>query len=399
MRSTDNQQRHGFVRGVALIAFALGLARSARAQQPPREIVVRVYVVDSTRAPIGGAEVSLVRDVNTQLASVVTDGFGMSELRAPRDDGAYQIVVRRIGYQRNERFFARPMSDTVALQIVLSRVVQELAPVKVTENENRTARHYHLDADEIANETRPLFDATDVLTKIRPEMLGNSDCALQNVWVNGTRIVFPPPNEMALMRRGQPPPPAPPPKLVFQGDGSSGRALPSSPAQRVPEDPWSTLASIKPEHILEINYIDCFIYDPVHKKGSDNAVYIALKPGIAYEPGKGSFVVDTARTDEANALPPVRMAALPDSVLAYRRRLLGVYDESTGEPIKGVEVIDGRTGLRARTTVTGTVSLLYLDEGENHIRIHRDGYRDEEMDVTIGPSHKNPITVVLVRAP
>ena len=287
----------------------------------------------------------------------------------------------------------------MVVQIELLRAVQQLAPVNVTENEDRTRRHYHLDADEIASDTRPLFDATDVIAKIRPEMMGSSDCALQNVWVNGTRIVYPPTNEMALMRRGKPPAPAPPPTLVFQGDGSSGRALPSSPAQRVADDPWSTLASIRPEHILEINYIDCYIHDPVHKKGSEDAVYIVLKAGIAYDPAKGSFVVDTSRTDKANVLPPIRTASLSDSLLKYRRRLLGVYDEITGEPISGAEVIDLRTGLRSRSSVTGTVSLLYLDEGDNRIRIHRDGYRDEDMDVTIAPNKPNPITVVLVPVP
>ena len=318
---------------VAAIAVA-GLGALAGAQSP-RELLVRVRVVDTAHAPIAGAEVSIVRELKTQLASGVTDGLGTRDLRVPRGDGEYQIVVRRIGYQRNERFFARPVSDTVAVQIDLHRVVQELAPVKVTEQEDRTRRHYHLEADEIASSDRPLYDATDVLAKIRPEMMGNSDCALANVWVNGQRVIYPPPNEMALARRGRPPAPPPPPTLVFQGDGSSGRAMPASPAQRVAEDPWSALAGIKPEHILEINYIDCYVYDPVHKKGSDDAVYIALKSGIGYDPGRGSFVVDTARTEKANDLPPIRMAGIPDSVLAYRRRLLGVYNERTGDPVVG----------------------------------------------------------------
>jgi hypothetical protein len=382
---------------VGMIAVC-GLAALAQGQSPA-EIVVRVRVVDTTHAPIAGAEVSVVRDLNTQIASGVTDALGLRDLRVPRIMDAYQVVVRRIGYERTERFFARPVSDTVALQIDLRRVVQSLAPVNVTEQEDRTRRHYHLDADEIANSTRLLYDATDVLTKIRPEMLGSSDCALQNVWVNGKRVIYPPPNEMALARRGTPPPPAPPPTLVFQGDGSSGRALPASPAQRVEADPWSALASIKPEHILEINYIDCYINDPVHKKGSDQAVYIALKPGIGYDPAVGSFVVDTARTAKANELPPIRLAGIPDSVLAYRGRLLGVYNGRTGDPVVGAEVIDLASGLRAHTSKTGAVSLLYLPEGKSSIRIHRDGFRDEDMDVTIAPDMKNPITVVLTPNP
>lgn len=375
-----------------------GLGAFARAQAPG-EIVVRVRVVDTTHAPISGADVSVVRDLNTQVASGATDALGLRELKVPRIVDAYQVVVRRIGYERTERFFARPISDTVALQIDLRRVVQELAPVNVTEQEDRTRKHYHLDADEIASSTRVLFDGTDVLTKIRPEMLGDRDCALQNVWVNGKRVIYPPPNEMALARRGTPPAPAPPPTLVFQGDGSSGRAMPASPAQRVDADPWSALAAIRPEHILEINYIDCYIKDPVHQKGSEQAVYIALKPGIGYDPAVGSFVVDTGRTEKANQLPPIRLADIPDSVRAYRGRLLGVYNGRTGDPVVGAEVIDLASGLRAHTSKTGAVSLLYLPEGRNSIRIHRDGFRDEDMDVTIAPANTNPITVVLMPNP
>ncbi len=387
------------MRAVSVAAITVAGLGALAGAQSPREILVRVRVVDTARAPIAGAEVSIVRELKTQLASGLTDGLGTRDLRVPRSDGEYQIVVRRIGYQRTERFFARPVSDTVAVQIDLHRAVQELAPVKVTEQEDRTRRHYHLEADEIASSDRPLYDATDVLAKIRPEMMGNSDCALANVWVNGQRVIYPPPNEMALARRGHPPAPPPPPTLVFQGDGSSGRAMPASPAQRVAEDPWSALAAIKPEHILEINYIDCYIYDPVHKKGSDDAVYIALKPGIGYDPGRGSFVVDTARTEKANDLPPIRLAGIPDSVLAYRRRLLGVYNERTGDPVVGAEVVDLASGLRSRTSKTGTVSLIYLEEGKTSIRIHRDGFRDEDMDVTIGPGNTNPITVVLAPIP
>ena len=146
------------MRTVLMAAMAVcGLAAAARAQSP-HEILVRVRVVDTSRAPIAGAEVSVVRDLNTQLASGVTDALGLRDLRVPRSEGEYQIVVRRIGYQRSERFFARPLSDTVAVQIDLRRAAQELAPVKVTEQEDRTRRHYHLDADEIANSDRLLYD-------------------------------------------------------------------------------------------------------------------------------------------------------------------------------------------------------------------------------------------------
>jgi hypothetical protein len=175
--------------------------------------------------------------------------------------------------------------------------------------------------------------------------------------------------------------------------------MPASPAQRVESDPWSTLASIKPEHILEINYIDCYVRDPVHKKGSSDAVYVVLKPGIGYAPGIGTFVVDTGRTEKANELPPIQVAGAKDSIAAYRRRLLGVYNEKTGEPVVGAEVIDLASGLRAKTSVTGTVSLFYLPEGKSVVRIHRDGFVDEDVEVSIEMGKVDPITLVVAPVP
>jgi hypothetical protein len=383
---------------VSLAALTLGVGRAVRAQTP-RQIVLRVRVVDTAGMPIAGADVAVIRGLNTQLTSGLTDAVGMRVATLPRDDDPYQVVVRRIGYQRGERFFARPATDTVAMQLELHRVAQELAPVTVTESENRSRKHYHLEADEIANSTRVLIDATDLLTKVRPEMMGTKDCPLAHVWVNGAHVEYAPPNEMALARRGKTPDPAPPPKLAFEAGSSSGRPPPAAIQQRVADDPWSVLASIKPEHVLEINYIDCFIADPVHERGSENAVFVALKPGIAFEPGRGSFVVDTARTEKANVLPPLRDAARKDSLPAYRHRLLGVYDGRTGEPVVGADIIDLATGASARSSKTGTVSLFYLAEGASHIRIHRDGYRDEDMDVVIGPAMTTPITTVLYPIP
>lgn len=391
---------HGSVtRKLASLAGLTLCVASASLAQAPRQIVVRVRVVDTVGAPVGGAEVAVVRGLNTQVASGMTDAGGMRVTTVPRDDDPYQVVVRRIGYQRAERFFARPATDTVAMQIELRRVAQELAPVTITETENRSRKHYHLEADEIANTTRVLIDATDLLTKVRPEMMGTKDCPLAHIWVNGMHVEYAPPNEIALARRGKAAEPPPPQKLAFEAGSSSQRAPPAAIQQRVADDPWSVLATIKPEHVLEINYIDCFVADPVHKRGSENAVYVALKPGIAFEPGRGSFVVDTARTEKANVLPPLRAVAHADSMPPYRHRLLGVYDGRTGEPLAGADVIDLATGTRARSSRTGTVTLVYLAEGASRIRIHREGYRDEDMDVVISPATTTPITTILYPLP
>jgi Carboxypeptidase regulatory-like domain len=80
---------------------------------------------------------------------------------------------------------------------------------------------------------------------------------------------------------------------------------------------------------------------------------------------------------------------------AYRHRLLGVFDELTGEPIAGVEVADSTSGTFATTTATGTVSLAFLPEGLSTLRIRKLGYAELHLPVVISPKDSLPITLTL----
>ena len=97
-------------------------------------------------------------------------------------------------------------------------------------------------------------------------------------------------------------------------------------------------------------------------------------------------------------LPPVR-----GPVPAVQRsepvpaRLLGVFDEESGNPIAGVEVMDLATGTSALTTSTGTVLLAFLAPGENSVRIRKLGYGVQEMMVTLSPRDTTPLTIVMKR--
>jgi hypothetical protein len=82
----------------------------------------------------------------------------------------------------------------------------------------------------------------------------------------------------------------------------------------------------------------------------------------------------------------------------YRRRLLGVYDMQTGDPVEGAEVTDILGKLTATTSATGTVSLAFLPEGETMIRIRKVGYTAKTMAVAISPVDTLPYTVLLERS-
>lgn len=75
-------------------------------------------------------------------------------------------------------------------------------------------------------------------------------------------------------------------------------------------------------------------------------------------------------------------------------RLVGVFDENTGNPIDSVEVRDMITGSFAYTTRTGTMSLFFVDTGGSLIRIRKFGYTPITMFIGNAPGLA-PVTLTL----
>jgi hypothetical protein len=147
----------------------------------------------------------------------------------------------------------------------------------------------------------------------------------------------------------------------------------------------TVLSEIKPEHIAEMNYVD-EMDSSIGLIGSEGGLFIVLKPNVVYEPGRGSYVAESQTA-------PAKPATTP----AYRLRILGVFDETSGDPIEGALVTDATTGTYARTTATGTVSLAFLPEGGSPLRITKAGYEDLTLGVEITPKNAGPITLVMVK--
>jgi hypothetical protein len=263
------------LRGTVGIAVTAALvATTASAQQTSAGFAVRVTVTDSAGKSIELAEV-LVRSGRRVVATARTSSTGAASIGFAADSATAEVVVRKLGFRPANRFVRLVPGDTAAIAMVLGSTVQTLGEVQVTARESTRRRSYFLDSETIANSTRPIRSALDAIVALRPYMLtsigGRRVCGLiQEVWINGQRI----PQNFA-----------PDPRM-------QNRLLPGvNPKQPVAPELLTILASVRPEHILEMSYIDCF-GGPVNAIGSRNAVFIVLKEGIEYRWPDGTFVVD-----------------------------------------------------------------------------------------------------------
>jgi len=264
-----------------LFLLALVVAISAAGGQSQNRAVVRVSARDSSGVPIQRAELTLLHGLRDIVARGTTDEEGQGTLVVPdlKDSTDYQVVMRRIGYPRTDRFFSVGPRDTAKVELIVGHPTPTLAAVKVTAEANVLRKSYYLDADDIANSEWHFVNGWDVLKRLRPDMLtsrGGCETGAQEIWVNGKRIRLP------LRPTGM----------------ARATALVGVPSRaRFTYVPVSVLSEIEPEHIESITYHDCFDHT-MAAVGSVNAVFVVLKPGVVYQENVGSFVVEAA-TDNA----------------------------------------------------------------------------------------------------
>jgi hypothetical protein len=162
----------------------------------------------------------------------------------------------------------------------MNRIQGNLPSVTVTAAADLRRKSYHIDADDIAGASDYVNDALDIVARLRPDMITSragspsgrsSMCpAMQDIWVNGRRY----PADFVIAN----------PLAVSRAKGI-GRGL-----QRTKPGTVTILSEIQPEHIAEMNYRDCFD-DTMKRTGTNNALFVTLKPGVSYKLGYGTFVI------------------------------------------------------------------------------------------------------------
>jgi hypothetical protein len=258
-----------------LAAEVSSIPSRAFAQGSPA--IVHVTAHDSSGAPISNAELVVIRGLHEVLVHGSTDSSGNAVLRVSglRDSTDLQVVMRKIGYQRGDRFFPGYPHDSITVKIVVAAMPARLAAVEVRAATDLRWKSYHLDADDIANSELPFTDAWDVVKRLRPDILrsrGGCATGVQEVWVNGKRIVLP---------------------LPATGMAAARALVGAPPSTRISYVPVAVLSDIAPEHIQEMTYHDCFD-SSIAAVGSVNALFVTLKPGVAFQRDVGSFVVDSS---------------------------------------------------------------------------------------------------------
>ena len=276
-------QRH-----LLFAALAVLCATPAQAQDG-RSTLLRLRVIDSLGTPIVGADVMAIRGLGVTLGNVVTDSNGRRSMLVPRDDDKdYELSVRRLGYLKGTQFF-RINADTMDITIKLRPSAQMLETVVVTPEEDLRRKRFHIDADQIASSDRVIRNGLDVVSKLRPDMINPpgqgiyTRCAMDYVWINGKRIVFPPidPTLAATTRLNR--------RAARSTRQRSGSAIAVRGPSAINLSVQSVLHSIKPEHIEEMKFVDCWDTE-LKMARAQGGLFVVLKEGVGFQAGKGSYV-------------------------------------------------------------------------------------------------------------
>lgn len=236
---------------------------------------VSVRVRDETNRAVSGADVMFVQGAGGAFVAGRTDTTGTYQLLdADSLPLPVSVVARKLGYAPTRATLSDVRADGADVLLTL-RPTAALDTIRI--NATMRGKNYVLGKAEILGSTRTIRDALEALEKLRPEMLGDQGrCPsdpVTNVWINGRRV-------------------------FFKVSSAAPARMRKRGAYRVSADPRQSggelavqkvLASIKPEHLSEIRYVNCWDITTAGI-GTNNAIYITLLPGFTWDMSRGSHV-------------------------------------------------------------------------------------------------------------
>jgi hypothetical protein len=254
----------------AALVVAASSTWATAAAQMAGPLTIHVRVTDAARAPIGGADLVVVKDGREGVVFGRTDASGRFVFGFAADEQvSYTVVARKIGYLPATLPLATASGDSVFLDIVLTTGGPTLDTVRINQRSLALAKQPFLGADEIEKDTRSILSLGDALAKLRPDIAYQS-----HKCVAGERL--------RPLIHGPLPPLHGPIKPPYQAKVYvNGRYIPGD------ADPWR---SIRAEHIAEIRYVNCLDNSiPGLPEQAWPTVYVALKPGYGWDVKKGTY--------------------------------------------------------------------------------------------------------------
>jgi hypothetical protein len=267
-------------------SFLVGALSATLQAQRRDSVTLTLRVIDSAGAAVRAADVLVSTRGGSTIARGQTDSVGRAKIAVARDTVPLELLVRRIGFKPYRLDLTLPAT----IGIVLADLPYALDTVSVDARGSVRHRNYFIDSTSIANSDRLIFDGWDLLRKLRPRIIEGpvpGICpGVEEVWVNGKWI---PPetvviNDLVVARE---------PRISARARTHVFKMPEASPRITT----MSALAMIRPEHIAELTFHDCFDY-AIKGTHSMNAVFVVLKPGIGFDPAKGSYVVNSGKKEE-----------------------------------------------------------------------------------------------------
>jgi len=359
---------------LALAAHALLLGASARSAGAQRQRRLFVHVLSDSGAAIADADIVVFAPSVRSIGQSRSDAAGRAVIRLPSElPSNVTVTARHLGYAAASRQINVSRADSSFLELRLATATRMLPGVSVDVARMRPERRPYIDSTEIASSTRSILSLADVVKKLR----WNIDYQVYKCL---------PRTAVGPAARG--PIPGTPHDELHAEVYVNGQWIP-------PE--WDPGHLIHSEHIAEMRYVNCFdhsVQDLPELPWA--ALYVTLKPGVAWDVKRGSYLLDEASSEHRPARDIVTRSATPARSMD---RLLGVYDEESGAALADVSVTDSASGTTALTTATGTISLGFVSNPTASLRIHKLGYVDQVISVRMSEPDTLPITLVLKRAP
>ena len=339
------------MRDLCCRGLALGLLLAIGPAPVAAQSIVRVTVTDTLGAALPDANLRLLRD-DAVVQSGRTAGDGTRRFALTAADTSVLVSMQKVGFVSTTRHFVVPSGKTIDVNLLVTPVAAVLDSEHISAHRTADDLLASIDTNEIARSGRNLDGLFALINKLRPR-------GFLPTHRRGTR---------ACIERGV--------RFYINEDW-------------VNPDQYGALSRIPSDQVLYVQFVPCYdrSIDDDHPGAAH--IYVTLKPGAHYNVA-GGLDLDSMETRDAG-----KMADSGKALRVLRGKLVGVYDDVSGDPIEGATITDVASGMRVQTTNTGTASLFFARTDVTMLGFTKTGYRPMTMVIGDPWADTIPLTVTM----